>query len=44
MDYNHTVMEQFPGMKESTMEWMQFLSGQDVTVFNFAEWAIVSFI
>ena len=35
------------GIKEetvpATIEWMQFLSGQNLDVFNFAEWLQVSF-
>ena len=29
---------------EATIGWMQFLSGQNLDVFNFAEWLQVSFI
>ena len=42
MDHIIKDMEQFPGMTESTIEWMQILSGEPVEIFDFAEWATVS--
>lgn len=39
MDLIHAQVEE--DMKESTMAWMQFLSGQTVEVFDFSEWAMV---
>ena len=43
MDHIKKEIEQYPGInKESTIIWMQILSGQSVDVFNFAEWATVS--
>lgn len=38
MDHIHAEMDE--DMKESAMSWMQFLSGQTVEDFDFAEWAM----
>ena len=40
---DHIIEKIDPDQVDATIGWMQFLSGQPVDVFNFAEWLQVSF-
>ena len=40
---DHITEKIDPDQVETTIGWMQALSGQDPDVFNFAEWLQVSF-
>jgi len=41
MDLMHAEMNEDDKWMQSTMAWMQFLSGQTVDDFDFSEWAMV---